>query len=530
MTPSRHVEIPGLPSPDGLDTAIIGRVCAGIDTLRHAKGYGAGASFGLRQWQKQILGEIFGRVDGDGYRQYRTVYIEFPRKNGKTELLAAVANYMLSGDVQPDTGLPEQGAEVYCAAAEREQASLVYNAAKYMVETHPFLSKECKIFASTKRITHPPTGSFLKALSSEAYSKHGLNASCVIYDELHAAPNRDLWDVLTTSMGARRQPLVFVITTAGWDRTSICWEQHQYALKVRDGVIQDPTFLPIIFAADDDADWQDENVWYQCNPALGDFRSLEDMRILAARAKQVPAQQNNFRRLYLNQWTQQDIRAIDMAQWEACEPPESVPRGTPCYAGLDLGQSDDFSSFVMMWPMDDDRVVTECRYWLPEAAVTDSKYTQRPYDQWRREGKLIVTPGEVTDYSIVESDVEALCEEHGVRELAYDKRFAEQMAQRLEAHGIEMVDQPQGFQLHEACTRLFELVETGRLCHGDDPILSWMASNLVVRTDREQRIRPDKNRATEKIDGIVALLMALAAWLRAPEEMEFTGEVQRISW
>ena len=216
-----------------------------IARLKHTKGEWAGKPFLLQKWQKMFLKELFGRVKDDGLRQYQTAYLEIPRKNGKSELAAAIALFLLFGDNEP-------GAEIYSAAADREQASLVFNAAAQMVRNDPVLSGMCKIIDSQKRIVFYETGSFYRAISAEAYSKHGFNAHAVIYDEIHSAPNRDLWDVLSTSMGARTQPLMLGITTAGYDRNSICWELHDYGQKIIDGVVEDPTFFPLIFAADEE--------------------------------------------------------------------------------------------------------------------------------------------------------------------------------------------------------------------------------------------------------------------------------------
>ena len=284
-----------------------------ISALTHTKDRWAGKDFEPRPWQVAIIRELFGRMrlDDQSRRAYRTCYIEIPRKNGKSELAAALALYGLVGD-------RVVGAEVYSAAADRDQAALVFNVAAQMVRNDRMLSARLKIIDSQKRIVDHQTGSFYRAISAEAYSKHGFNASMVIYDELHAAPNRELWDVLTTSTGARSEPLVIAITTAGYDRHSICWEQHDYARKVLDGIVTDPTFYPVIYAAKDDADWTDEKVWHHTNPALEDFRDIDDMRALAHKAKEVPALQNTFRRLYLNQWTEQAERWIDMAAWDAC--------------------------------------------------------------------------------------------------------------------------------------------------------------------------------------------------------------------
>ncbi len=281
-----------------------------INQLTHTKGPFAGQSFNLRPWQTKIVKQLF-KTRRDGLRQYRTCLLMLPRKNGKSELAAALAIYFLLFD-------GEIGAEVYSAAADKDQAALVFNVAAQMIRNDPELEAQCELIDSQKRIVHRRSGSFYRAISAEAYSKHGFNASVVIYDELHAAANRELWDVLSTSQGARAQPLMMAITTAGYDRHSILWELYAHAQKVLENPSIDPTFLPILFEAPIDADWTDERVWKRANPALGDFRSLEEMRTAAARAKEIPAQENTFRRLYLNQWTEQASRWISMAAWDAC--------------------------------------------------------------------------------------------------------------------------------------------------------------------------------------------------------------------
>lgn len=282
-----------------------------INNLTHTKGPFAKQSFNLRGWQeRKIIMPLF-KTRRDGLRQYRTCLLMLPRKNGKSEIAAALAIYFLMFD-------GEIGAEVYSAAADKVQAALVFDVAAQMIRNDPELEAQCEIIDSQKRIVHRKSNSFYRAISAEAYSKHGFNASVVIYDELHAAPSRDLWDVLSTSQGARSQPLMMAITTAGYDRHSILWELYSHALKVQEKPSIDPTFLPILFEAPIHADWTDERVWKKANPALGDFRSLDEMRIMAARAKEIPAQENTFRRLYLNQWTEQASRWISMASWDAC--------------------------------------------------------------------------------------------------------------------------------------------------------------------------------------------------------------------
>lgn len=484
-----------------------------INRLTHTKDKWAGHRFALRPWQEVIVRTLFGtmREDDPSRRAYRTCYIEVPRKNGKSELAAALALYGLIGE-----GI--QGAEVYSCAADADQAALVFNVAAQMVRNDPYLSKRLKILDSRKRITDMETGSFYRAISAEAYSKHGFNASMVIYDELHAAPNRDLWDVMATSQGARHEPLMIAITTAGFDRTSICWEQHDYGRKILDGIITDPSFYPVIYSAPEAADWQDEDVWRACNPALADFRDIDDMRTHAKRAAEIPSYQNTFRRLYLNQWTEQSERFIDMNAWRNC--PQAVAEselvGMPCYGGLDLGMSDDFSAWVRIWILDDGRVAVKCRFWLPESAL--EKYRHRPYTQWQKQGLLDVTEGTATDYATIQAVVQADCRQSAVKQVGYDKRFAEYLAQQLEGAGVTMVDTPQGFQLNEAIVRKNELISSGKLCHGHHEILTWMASNYTVRHGTRGDVRPDKQKAGDKIDGQVALDMALARWI--PEAVE----------
>jgi phage terminase large subunit-like protein len=287
------------------------RAVAVINRLTHTKGPFAGQPFSLRKWQERDIIRPLFKTRPDGLRQYRTCLLMLPRKNGKTELAAALAVYFLMFD-------GEIGAEVYSAAADKDQAALVFNVAAQMIRNDAELEAECEIIDSQKRIVHRGSGSFYRAISAEAYSKHGFNASVVIYDELHVAPNRDLWEVLSTSQGARAQPLMMAITTAGYDRHSILWELYAHARKVRETPTLDPTFLPILYEAPIEADWTSPRVWKKANPALGDFRSLDEMRTACARAQEIPAQENAFRRLYLNQWTEQASRWIQLTAWDAC--------------------------------------------------------------------------------------------------------------------------------------------------------------------------------------------------------------------
>jgi phage terminase large subunit-like protein len=476
-----------------------------INALTHTKGKFARQSFDLRPWQKRIVKELFKRR-ADGHRQYRTCLLMLPRKNGKSELAAAVALYGLLAD-------GEIGAEVYSAASDKDQAALVFNVAAQMVRNDPVLDAQCEIIDSQKRIVHRKSGSFYRAISAEAYSKHGFNASLVVYDELHTAPNRELWDVLSTSMGARENPMMFAISTAGFDRQSILWELYDHAKKVAEDPSLDPTFLPLLFEAPIDADWTDETVWQHANPALGDFRSLEEMRILAQRAKAIPAQQNTFRRLYLNQWTEQDERWLDLATWDGCSGAVDVDAlaGRECYAGLDLASTRDVTALVLVFPNEDGSFDVLPHFWVPADTLADRVKRDRvPYDQWVRDGFCSVTDGNVCDYDVIREHIRDLAERFDIREIAYDRWGATQLVTQLQSDGATCVPLGQGFASMSAPTKeLDKLIASGSLRHGGQPVLRWMAGNVAIEQDAAGNVKPSKKKSREKIDGIVALVMAI---------------------
>jgi phage terminase large subunit-like protein len=475
----------------------------------------------------EIIRELFGRMRADDptRRAYRTCYIEIPRKNGKSEVAAALALYGLVGD-----GVV--GAEVYSAAADRDQAALVFNVAAQMVRNDPALSARLKIIDSQKRIVDHKTGSFYRAISAEAYSKHGFNASMVIYDELHAAPNRELWDVLSTSMGARSEPLMVAITTAGYDRHSICWEQHDYATKILDGLITDPSFYPVIYAAAEDADWTDEAVWKAANPALGDFREIDEMRATAHKAKEIPALQNTFRRLYLSQWTEQAERWIDMAAWDACQPAGASDwkelrermKGKPCFGGMDLSSRSDLTALVLVFPDDDGGLTAVPFFWVPEeGAAKRSRKDRVPYEQWIREELITATPGSTVDQTFIRADINRIATDYRLKELGFDPWNASKIETELEGDGIHIVEVRQGFPSLSGPTKdLGALVTSRKLRHGGHPVLRWMASNMVVGQDPAGNLKPDRSKVTEKIDGIVALIIGMHVAIKnVDQEPEF---------
>lgn len=474
-----------------------------INKLTHTKGPFAQQPFDLRPWQRRILKQLFMQRK-DGRRQYRTCLLMLPRKNGKTELAAALAIYFLLFD-------GEIGGEVYSAAADKDQAALVFNVAAQMIRNDPELEAVCEIVDSQKRIVHRASGSFYRAISAEAYSKHGFNASVVIYDELHAVPSRELWDVLATSQGARAQPLMMAITTAGYDRHSILWELYQHAKKVREQPALDPTFLPILFEAPAEADWTDERVWKQANPALGDFRSLEEMRTMCARAQEIPAQENSFRRLYLNQWTEQAARWIALAAWDACATEPGPLTGRRCYVGMDLSSTKDLTALVAVFP-EADGFDVRAAFFVPRDTIAQRVARDRvPYDQWAREGHVMATQGNTVDYEAVRCTLQKWAAVYDVRQVAFDPWNATDLVTRLkEQDGFDCVPMRQGFASLSAPTKALEAaILSHRLRHDGQPVLRWNISNVSVETDAAGNLKPSKKVSTERIDGVAALVMAV---------------------
>lgn len=474
--------------------------------LRHVKGPLAGEPFVLDGWQVSFLRELFGRKRADGTRQYRTAYIEIPRKNGKSTLSAGLALYLTVAD-------GEQGAEVYSAAADRDQAAIVFDVAKQMAMNSPQLAKHLKPFR--RSMTFEKRASSYKVLSADAPTKHGLNASGLIFDELHAQPNRELYDVLTTSTGARRQPLTILITTAGYDRHSVCYEVHDYACKVRDGIVKDDSFLAVIYAADEKDDWTDPKIWAKANPGLGQSVTVDYLTQECRKAKEIPAYENTFRRLHLNQWTEQATRWLSMDVWDrnATEVNEFELEGRACYAGLDLATTKDISALALIFPPDDDDSTYSIlwRFWLPDEAMRQRSHKDRvPYDQWCKEGVIATTEGNVTDYDVIRRDINELGKRYNIREIAFDRWNATQLTTQLQGDGFTMVPFGQGFVSMAAPTKELEkLLLSDRLAHGGNPVARWMASNVAVRTDPAGNLKPDKEKSSEKIDGIVALVMGL---------------------
>lgn len=485
-----------------------------IECLCHTKGTWAGKPFELIDWQERIIRDLFGILKPDGYRQFNTAYVEIPKKQGKSELAAAVALLLCCGD-------GEERAEVYGCAADRQQASIVFEVAADMVRMCPALRKRVKILASQKRMIFQPTNSFYQVLSAEAYSKHGFNVHGVVFDELHTQPNRKLFDVMTKGSGdARMQPLFFLITTAGNDTHSICYETHEKALDILEGRKIDPTFYPVIYGAGMDEDWTSPAVWKKANPSLGITVGIDKVRAACESARQNPGEENAFRQLRLNQWVKQFIRWMPMEKWDACagKAREDELEGRVCYGGLDLSSTTDITAFTLVFPPLDeqDRYTVLPYFWIPEDNVDlRVRRDHVPYDVWKRQGFLQTTEGNVVHYGFIEKFIERLGERFNIREIAFDRWGAVQMVQNLEGMGFTVVPFGQGFASMSPPTKeLMKLVLEKRIAHGGHPVLRWNMDNICIRTDPAGNIKADKAKSTEKIDGAIALIMALDRAIR----------------
>ena len=482
--------------------------------LKHTKGEWDKKPFVLIDWQERIIRDIFGVIKENGYRQFNTAYIEIPKKNGKSELAAAVALYLLCADREP-------GAEIYGCAADRGQASIVFDVAKEMVRKSPELSRKIKIQEASKRLRYKSTNAFYQVLSAEVGTKHGFNVHGVVFDELHTQPNRKLYDVMTKGSGdARRQPLYFLITTAGNDVNSICYEIHNKAKDIIEGRKIDHTFYPVIYGAEMDDDWSSEDVWKKSNPSLDITVDIEKVKVAFEEAKQNPAEENAFRQLRLNQWVKQSVRWMPMDKWDACkdEVNEDELIGRICYGGLDLSSTTDISAFVLVFPPrnEDEKYIVMPYFWIPEDNIDlRVRRDHVPYDVWKANGKLQTTEGNVIHYGFIEKFIEELGKKYNIKGICFDRWGAVQMSQNLEGLGFEVIAFGQGYKdMSPATKELMKLVLEKKIVHGGHPVLRWMMDNIFVRTDPAGNIKPDKEKSTEKIDGAVALIMALDRAIR----------------
>ncbi len=481
------------------------RVCDFFEkSLKHSKGRRfAGKYFVLEPWQRGYLRRLFGWFAPDGLRRYTRTSAWIPRKNGKSTLAAGIALYLAFADCEP-------GAEVYCAASNAKQARIVFEEAKRMAMAADELAEAVEPFKDS--LFMPALGAKLEAIASKPNSQHGFNPHAAIIDEVHAIKDPELYEVLTSGSGARDMPMEVVISTAGHDRTSIGWEIWDYACKVRDGIIHDPEYLPLIFAADPEDDWRSEATWRKANPNLGVSITLKSFKRDFNKAANQPSRENAFRRLHLNQWTEQATRWMSMDKWDACS--TKLPKnldGSECWLGMDLSKRTDLTALNAVFRRGDE-YSTLAYHFLPEDEIRDrEKRDGVPYRLWAKQGYITLTPGNVIDYAFIRTRVLDLAQRYQVLELAHDPHGSTQLAIQLRDDGINCFDFKQDIRTMNEPTKLLEaLVLTGKLRHGGNPVLRWMASNAVVIEDSTGNLKLAKNKSNGRIDGLVALVMALA--------------------
>lgn len=488
--------------------------------LKHSKGEWANQTFVLEPWQQFLIWVLFGwKRSSDGMRRFRTAYCAMARKNGKSQLAAAIGLKLFVADDEP-------GAEIYTAATKRDQARIIHEEAKRMVKKSPYMLELVDIFRSNMSI--PSTDSKYVPLSADAKTLDGLDPSGNIVDEVHAHPNRELLDVLETGTAARRQPLTFMITTAGYDRYSICFEIDRRCIQILEGIIEDDTFFVFICRIDEsDIDnWHNEACWIKANPNLNVSVKLDDLQRKAKKAQDTPAALNTFLRLHLNWWTQQSVRWINMPKWNACVgdvDPEAL-KNQYCRAGLDLASTSDLTAFVLAFPIGDGVKLLPF-FWCPEERIRERSRKDRvDYDLWCKRGLIRATPGDITDYAFVRRDIKEIGDMYHVEEIGVDRLFqGAQLATELGQDGFNVKEFGQGFYSMAAPTHQFEILYlSGKLEHGANEVLDWMADNVSVDFSPAGTMKPNKPKSTAKIDGIVAALMAIGLLMAAGE---FSGSV-----
>ena len=482
------------------------------DFITHTKGELAQKPMKLEDWQiNDIIKPLFGwKHKKNDLRRYRTCYVEIPRKNGKSTLAAAIALYILFAD-------SERGAEVYSCAGDRAQASIIFNIAKSMVENSYELTKRAEVYRTS--IINPTKGNTYKALSADAKLQHGHNAHAILFDELHTQPNRELWDTMKTSTGARRQPLLIALTTAGSSKTdgNICWEVHDYAIKVRDGVIEDDSFLPVIYCADDEDDIQSEDIWKKANPNYGISVKKDYIRGEAKLASELPSYENAFRRLHLNQWTTNETKWLNDTQWMSCDKEVNLDflKGRECYGGLDLASTRDLSALTLVFPMDDGSVHVLPFYWLPEVTAQErARKDKVPYIQWAKEGYIQLTEGDVQDYDYIRHTINELALKYRIVSISFDRWNSSQLVNNLQDDGATLSPFGQGYASMSAPTKEMEkMVLKKNVVHGGNPVLRWQVQNVQLRTDPAGNVKIDKSKSSEKVDGVVSLVMGIGEWM-----------------
>jgi phage terminase large subunit-like protein len=483
--------------------------------LTHGKGEFAGQPFNPLPFQESVFRGIFDPLTPEGLRRIRNALLFWPRRQGKSTTCAALGLY--------GTFCGEIGARAVVAANSRDQAGELFTTAADMVEASDVLRPRAVVSRAKKQIYDRVTRSTLKAISADAATNHGQDLSLWVYDELHGAPSRELFDVLSTSTGSRREPLGIAISTAGFDKLSVLGELYDHAKRCLQDPTLDPSFYASIFEADEGDEWDAEATWYKSNPALGVYRSLEEMRILAARAKQIPSLRDAFERLYLNRWTAAERTWLDMAAWDSCgdNVPDADLAGLSACGGLDLSATTDLTAFCLAFPLNG-RLYVRHWAWIPEEGLRERELRDRvPYRRWAAEGRITLTPGNAVDYDFIVAKVIELAGRHNIRSINFDRWGAAQVVQQLQSAGIEVFQMGQGYaHMNAPCKELERAVLARRLAHGGCPLLRWQASCCSIASDPAGNIKPVKPsrlRSSRRIDSIVALVMALDGIMQTGE-------------
>ena len=505
------------------DKAKASKVCQFIELLPHIKGPKAGQLITLEPWQIFILTTIFGWVKKDGTRRFRRVYIEVPRGNGKSALSSGLGLYMLAAD-------NEGGAEVYSFATTRDQAKIVFGDAQNMARRTPGLKAHFGVDVNAHNINVLRTASKFEALSAEGSTLDGLNTHFACVDELHAHKTRAVYDVVETSTGKRAQSLLWVITTAGSNRAGICYEVRGFVTKVLNGSVKDDSQFGIIYGLDDGDDWTTEDALIKANPNWGISVMPEVLLPLQAKAMTMPSAANNFKTKHLNEWVNADTAWMDMRAWEACADPSLDAEqfvGEPVWIALDLASKVDIAAKISLFTRDVEgkqHFYVFGQYYLPRDTVDRGENSQ--YQGWESMGLLSVTEGAVIDFQVIEDDLLADCSRFEVREVPYDPFQATQMATRMMAQSVPMVEmRPTVLNFSEPMKQIEALVLQGRLHHDGNPVLAWMMSNVVAHTDVKDNIYPRKERPENKIDGVVALIMALGRAMSTEKQEELKPQI-----
>lgn len=492
------------------------KVIAFCQELTVTSGELAGKKLKLRPFQKRFIEEVY-RTREDGSRPVRTAVLSMGRKNGKTQLAAALALAHLSGPEAESRG------EVYSCANDRSQAAKIFAEMLAMARRHEYLNARCQFIFHTKEIMDLENDSFYRALSREAKTKMGLNPSMVVYDELGQSEGRELYDAMDTAMGARKDPLLMVISTQAADDLAPMSQLIDYGLRVQSGDIEDETFHLSFYGADLSDDPWDKKTWLKANPALGDFRSLPDVKRQARQAQRMPTLESAFRNLILNQRVAAEARFMERSAWEACEDKEAIPAGAKVYAGLDLGATRDMSALVLIWKDPEGKFHVQPHYWLPGDVKTRTDEERVPYDVWVRQG-LITPIGDSTDPAIIARKIAELNGRTPILQLAFDRWRIGDLKRETNAIGcyVPLIEHGQGFKdMSPAVDVLERLVVQKKLRHGKHPVLTWNAYNAIVNRDPAGGRKLDKAKSVGKIDGLVALTMALSlAMIKAEPQID----------